>query len=451
MRFAPTSLGHKLRSVPTESTGVEGEPGVRVPPRPEDSHGDVSRRKRRRRTLHRVLFEVAVLSAAAVFVVLRAGDSLGNVPTTFRHLHWHWLLVAGAAEGGSIFCLSWLQQRLLREGGLGVGVADLLPVTMASNAVAQSLPAGTLFAEGYSFRQYQKLGAGWALGVWAELAAGALAATGLATVALVGAVVVGPSLRLELVPVLAFIWVGSALASALFARPGILGRLIARVLRHVQGRLPEKACTKMRGAERSLRDMECYQPSAGAWFRCFAVATCNWAFDSVVLVSALLTVGGPVPWSAVLLCYAAAQLLVELPITPGGLGVVEGGLTELLTRFHVGVTQATAGTLMYRAVSYWLLVLVGWVAAAWLAAHHRRANRRSQRVSAGEECAAGAVPAGASWPRRGVADGDGRGGFDQDSEASSAAPLAAPAGGVAGTAPATRATGGEGNEGLAPA
>ena len=451
MRFAPTSLGHKLRSLPTESTGVEGETGVRVPPRPEDSHGDVSRRKRRRRTLHRVLFEMAVLSAAAVFVVLRAGDSLGNVPTTFRHLHWHWLLVAAAAEGGSIFCLSWLQQRLLREGGLGVRVSNLLPVTMASNAVAQSLPAGTLFAEGYSFRQYQKLGADWTLGVWAELAAGALEATGLATVALVGAVIAGPSLRLELVPVLAFIWVGSALASALFARPGILGRLIARVLLHVQGRLPEKACTKMRRAERSLRDMECYRPSAGVWFRCFAVATCNWTFDSVVLVSALLTVGGPVPWSAVLLCYAAAQLLVELPITPGGLGVVEGGLTELLTRFHVGVTQATAGTLMYRAVSYWLLVLVGWVAAAWLAARHRRVSRRSERVSAGGEYAEGGAPAVASWSQPGGAEGDGRGGFDQDSEASATVPLGGPAGGAPGTGSPTRAAGGEGNEGFAPA
>lgn len=447
MWLPATSLACELRSLPTEGAGVEGESGVRAPPGPQDGRTEASRRRRRRRrTAHRVLFEVAVLAAAAVFVVLRAGNSLGSVTTTFKHLRWHWLLVAGAAEGGSIFCLSWLQQRLLHEGGLGAGVADLLPVTMASNAVAQSLPAGTLFAEGYSFRQYQVLGAGWTLGVWAELAAGALEASGLATVALVGAIIVGPRLRVELVPPLAFIWVGSVLASSLFGRPGLLGRLIARVLRHLEGLLPDKACAKMRAAESSLQDMECFQPSASLWLRCFAVATCNWAFDSVVLVSALLTVGGQVPWRAVLLCYAAAQLLVELPITPGGLGVVESGLTELLTRFHVGVIQATAGTLMYRAVSYWLLVLVGWVAAGWLAVHHRRARPKPEHQGAGGKHTGSSADDMSGSPG-GPGPDDGQAGLGQSSEAAPPVPL----GGQGAKGPVPTTTSGEGTEGLAPA
>src|ERR1039457_4051193 len=75
-------------------------------------------------------------------------------------------LISVGAEACSISMLSWLQQRLLRVGGLPVTVRDLLPVTMASNAVAQSLPAGSLFAEGYAFRQYQRLGASRALGIW---------------------------------------------------------------------------------------------------------------------------------------------------------------------------------------------------------------------------------------------------------------------------------------------
>jgi uncharacterized membrane protein YbhN (UPF0104 family) len=357
---------------------------------------------------------------------------LGSVGSTFSHLRWHWLLVAGGAEVGSIFCLSWLQHRLLREGGLGVGVRDLLPVTMASNAVAQSLPAGTLFAEGHSFRQYQRLGAGWTLGVWAELAAGAIEASALATVALVGAVVVGPSLRLELLPVLGFVWVGAAVASTLFGRPGVLGRLIARALRLAEGFLPEKACGQMRSAERSLRDMASFRPTSKTWLRCHVVAICNWGFDSVVLVAALLTVGGPVPWRAVLLSYAAAQLLVELPITPGGLGLVEGGLTELLTRFHMGVTQATAGTLMYRAVSYWLLVLVGCVAAGWLALRHRRrAKRRSVEGYAG-----GQGRGSGSWPGPDI----------HLSEASLSSATE-----TAGIGPGGGSSGGEATEGLAPA
>ena len=44
-------------------------------------------------------------------------------------------------------------------------------------------------------------------------------------------------------------------------------------------------------------------------------------------------VGVDVPWRGVLLAYAAAQLATNLPITPGGLGVVEGSLTVALVAF----------------------------------------------------------------------------------------------------------------------
>jgi uncharacterized membrane protein YbhN (UPF0104 family) len=329
----------------------------------------------RRRTVVRWTVEAVVLGGAALFVVERAGSSVGQVGATFDHLHWHWLFVSVAAECGSIVALSWLQQRLLRVGNVNVRVTDLLPVTAASNAVAQSLPGGVLFAEGYSFRQYQRLGAGKALGVWAELSAGALASAGLAAVAVAGAVVVGSGLRLQLLPGLVFVLAGALVACALFRRAPLLSTLISRVMRFSERVLPARLWRHLRSAEAATRQMANFRPSAGLWAACLGAAMINWGLDAVVLVMGLLTVGGPVPWRGVLLCYAAAQLLVELPITPGGLGLVEGGLVEVLTRFHVPVSRATAGTLMYRAVSYWLLLLIGWAAALWLAKHNRRANR----------------------------------------------------------------------------
>jgi uncharacterized membrane protein YbhN (UPF0104 family) len=268
-----------------------------------------------------------------------------------------------------------LQQRLLRIGDVPVRVTDLVPVTAASNAVAQSLPGGVLFAEGYAFRQYQRLGAGKALGVWAELSAGSLAASGLAAVAVTGAIVVGSGLRWQLLPGLTFVLAGALVASALFRRAPLLSSLISRVMRFSERLLPAHLWRHLRSAENATRQMANFRPSVGVWAACLAAAMLNWGLDAIVLVMGLLTVGGPVPWRGVLLCYAAAQLLVELPITPGGLGLVEGGLVEVLTRFHVPVSRATAGTLMYRAVSYWLLLLIGWGAALWLAAHNRRAGR----------------------------------------------------------------------------
>jgi hypothetical protein len=325
-----------------------------------------------------------VLALAAVFVLRRAGR-LGQVADTFDKLHWHWLFLAVAAEAGSITALSWVQQRILRVGNLDVRVRDLLPVTMASNAVAQSLPAGTLFAEGYAFRQYQLLGASNVLGIWAELSAGALASAGLAAVAVAGTTVVGPGLEFKLLPGLAFVLAGALVAASLFRYTTVLSTLIGAVLRRLERVLPKSACEHLRSAQEATRQMAGFKPSLGVWALCWLVAAANWGLDAVVLIVGLETVGGPVPWRGVLLCYAAAQVLVELPITPGGLGLVEGGLVEVLISFHVPASRATAGTLVYRAVSYWLLVLVGWVAALWLTLRRRRAARAAS--------AAGATPA----------------------------------------------------------
>jgi uncharacterized membrane protein YbhN (UPF0104 family) len=48
---------------------------------------------------------------------------------------------------------------------------------------------------------------------------------------------------------------------------------------------------------------------------------------------------------------------------------------EVLTGFHDPASLATAGTLVYRAVSYWLLLVVGWSAALYLTLRNRRATR----------------------------------------------------------------------------
>jgi putative heme transporter len=317
--------------------------------------------------------ELLVLGGAAVFLLRRVGH-LGQVAGAFDHLHWHWLILAIAAEAGSVASLSWLQQKLLRVGALPVGVKDLVPVTLASNAVSLSLPAGTLFAEGYTFRQYQWLGATPTLAIWSQLSAGALATAALAAVAVAGAAF-APGLRLELLPVLTVVLAGAVVAAALFRRAPLLGSLIGKLLRGAERILPASVCRHLRSAQNALRQMDDFNPPTRLWLACFGAAAVNWLLDSVVLIMGLLTVGAPVPWKGLLISYAAAQVLVELPITPGGLGLVEGGLVEVLIRFHDPASLATAGTLVYRAVSYWLLLLVGWSAALYLTLRNRRATR----------------------------------------------------------------------------
>jgi uncharacterized protein (TIRG00374 family) len=77
----------------------------------------------------------------------------------------------------------------------------------------------------------------------------------------------------------------------------------------------------------------------------------------------------------VLLAYTASMVLGMIPITPGGLGFVEAGLTGLLALAGVLPSQAALATLAYRLVSFWLPLPAGGVAAAM---HRRRYAHRTE-------------------------------------------------------------------------
>jgi uncharacterized protein (TIRG00374 family) len=97
-------------------------------------------------------------------------------------------------------------------------------------------------------------------------------------------------------------------------------------------------------------------------------------FDYGALLVALLAVGADPNPSAVLLAYVASQVLAMIPITPGGLGFVEAGLTATLALAGVGAGEAVVATLVYRLASYWLPMAAGFV-AWWLYRHRYRQPR----------------------------------------------------------------------------
>ncbi len=94
----------------------------------------------------------------------------------------------------------------------------------------------------------------------------------------------------------------------------------------------------------------------------------KWGFDYLALICVLEGLAiHPAP-ALVLLSYAAASLLALIPLTPGGLGFVEAGLTGLLVLAGVGAGDAAAATLAYRLVSYWLPLPIGLI-GYWLGRH----------------------------------------------------------------------------------
>lgn len=62
--------------------------------------------------------------------------------------------------------------------------------------------------------------------------------------------------------------------------------------------------------------------------------------------------GAEVSWAEALAAFAFVRLITALPITPGGLGVVELGLTAALISAGGGDARVAAAVLVYRALTY---------------------------------------------------------------------------------------------------
>ena len=77
----------------------------------------------------------------------------------------------------------------------------------------------------------------------------------------------------------------------------------------------------------------------------------------------------------VLLAYAVSQILVVVPITPGGLGFVEVGLVGFLRFAGLDPAAALGATLAYRLFAYWLPLPAGGAAyALYVHRYHRKVS-----------------------------------------------------------------------------
>jgi uncharacterized membrane protein YbhN (UPF0104 family) len=114
----------------------------------------------------------------------------------------------------------------------------------------------------------------------------------------------------------------------------------------------------------------------GHWWTAVLAAAANRMFDYAALVAALVAFGAHVRPAEVLLAYVVAQAFAIIPITPGGVGFVDAGLTTLLVLVGVPADTALIGTLLYRLFSFWLPIPIGGLAWGWWRIHHEVADRR---------------------------------------------------------------------------
>jgi hypothetical protein len=113
--------------------------------------------------------------------------------------------------------------------------------------------------------------------------------------------------------------------------------------------------------------------------RAIVWAAANWLLDAAslwVFVAAFSHFISPID---LLMAYGLANILAAIPITPGGLGVVEFVLVSMITGFGPTAGEALSGVLAYRAVNFWLPIPFGGLAYASLEFERRSPYRKLQK------------------------------------------------------------------------
>lgn len=322
--------------------------------------------------LVRYVLGVGVGVVVLVALVSQRGD-LVAARHRLTHPNAVWALAAVVAEFASVLSYAYLQRRVLRVAGTTVGLSALLAISLANNAIANTVPAEPVISSAFRFREYRRRGADAASSAWTILTIIITQAVGLCLVLLTGVVTSlagGAHANLTGVALVGLVVV--LVAGAVLVRPDRLLGLVSSLVRPARDERAPRRREFARRVTTTLQRMGEMRLGPRATVGVCALATLTWLLDAACLLCAFAAVHAPIPRRGVLLAYGVAQIVAVLPLTPGGLGLVEGSLTVILVAEGASRGGALSAVLVYRLVNFWLAVAVGWLAFAFLSRGARR-------------------------------------------------------------------------------
>jgi putative heme transporter len=319
-------------------------------------------------------YVIGLALAALVFDQLtdQKGELAGTT-TALRHLRWAWVVLGVVTEAASLLAFAALQRKLLRAGRVEMSLGRMAAITVAANSINNSLPAGPLLSSLFTFRQFRRHGVDEAVAGWSVVATFVVTSVTLAMVAGAGAIVAGAEgARLGLVGVIVAYLIVALAGGAIFVQKQALVRAASAVMRMARRRNKPSRSDLAARVDRIIARLTVVHLSPAHVVGALSWGCANWLLDCGCLAVSFLAVGAGVPWEGLLLAYGAGQLAANLPITPGGLGVVEGSLTIAIVAYGGSTPSAVAAVLLYRLLSFWLTLPIGWGTWAWLAWTGRR-------------------------------------------------------------------------------
>jgi uncharacterized protein (TIRG00374 family) len=313
---------------------------------------------RRKGVIKRV---VALVSLVAVgFVAWGARRELVDALDVIGSNHPGVLIAGLLLESGVVAALAQVYRASLAATGQQIGYAQGLQVSMGAFTLSRALPgggaAGAVWAAS-RLRQYgvpqTQAAAGVVIeGLLAMVTLGGIVTFGAVAALFRGRVTTGGVVAACAVPaafaVLAWVGVAGVRSAAMRHR---FFAAVRRVLPGTGARADRWAANADDLAE-AMANGHGFVPVIG-W------SALNWGLDILALWLVFMGLGVQLEVGVLILGFGVANLVTALPHTPGGLGLVEAGMTGTYVALGTDTAVALAAVLAYRVISFWIPVLVG--------------------------------------------------------------------------------------------
>jgi uncharacterized protein (TIRG00374 family) len=339
------------------------------------------------------LIRYVVGLAAGIVILLLLLRKRGDLAAAWhqsRHASVGWLVAALLAEALSLWMFAWLQRRVLRLAGASIPMTALTILTVANNAIANTVPGEPAVSSTYRYRYYRRRGASGAGAGWTIFTILIAQAIGMSLLLLLGVVIaiVGAASARNAGAAAAGLVIVAAAIAVLTRRDLVLrlAEVLVRGLRRLTGHPRGSVGARIEATLARMREIPLNARSTAA---VVALATGVWFCDFLCLACAFGAVHAAVPWAGVLLAYGAAQVAGSLPFVPGGLGIVEGSLAVILVGYGAGRVAAISAALAYRMISFWLAIAVGWISVGVMG---QLARRREPTAPASREAEEFMIP-----------------------------------------------------------
>jgi putative heme transporter len=310
-------------------------------------------------------FPFVIVVALAAFVLAPRLDEAEDAVAAARAIS-PWLLGAAVLSQVASIAAQVQLTRIVLPGAHRPTFTTMARVEAATMAVSHTVPGGTAAGTALGYRLLTQ-----ELGVPGPETAFALALRGVGSAAVlnvilwVALVVSLPTHGLHpIYTVAAVLGVavigGLGVAVWLLMRTGGRAeRTLVRLLSHLPKLNAEVVTRNLRrvadNVQRLLHDPPLAR-AATAWSALY------WLLSAASLWIFLAAVGHPIRADELLVAFGLANVLAVLPITPRGLGLVEGILIPAMVGFGVPLGPATAAVIAWRLVSFWLPIPVGGLA-----------------------------------------------------------------------------------------